>query len=78
LNFFQQVASTNNIHEFNITDFIADGDKVIALGNLNATSKTTGRNASNNWAHFWQLKDGKVIRHYEYADTAVIKEAFQN
>jgi ketosteroid isomerase-like protein len=78
LEFFQQIAATNDFHEFNVTDFISEGDKVIALGNLRATSKTTGKTSSNKWAHFWQLKDGKVIRHYEYADTAEIKNAFSN
>lgn len=76
VDFFQQVAASNDIHEFNITDYVADGDKVIALGNLRATSKATGKTAVNVWAHFWQLKDGKVIRHYEYVDTATIKSAF--
>jgi uncharacterized protein len=78
LDFFQQIAANNEFHEFNVTDFIADGDKVVALGSLKATSKTTGKTSSNKWAHFWQLKDGKVIRHYEYADTAEIKKAFTN
>jgi len=78
LEFFQQIAATNEFHEFNVTDFISEGDKVIALGNLKATSKTTGKTSSNKWAHFWQLKDGKVINHYEYADTAEIRNAFSN
>jgi len=38
----------------------------------------TGKTSSNKWAHFWQLKDGKIIHHYEYADTAEIKKAFTN
>ena len=78
MEFFQQIAASNDFHEFNITDFIAEGDKVVALGNLKATSKTTGKTATNKWAHFWQLKDGKVIRHYEYVDTATIKDTFCN
>ena len=78
LDFFQKIAASNEFHEFNVTDFIADGDKVVALGNLKATSKMTGKTSSNKWAHFWQLKDGKIIHHYEYADTAEIKKAFTN
>lgn len=78
LDFFQQIAANNEFHEFKVTDFIADGDKVVALGSLKATSKTTGKTSSNKWAHVWQLKDGKVICHYEYADTAEIKKAFTN
>jgi len=78
IEFFQKIAANNDFHEFNVTDFIADGDKVMALGNLKATSKTTGKTSSNKWAHFWELKDGKVLRHYEYVDTAEIRNAFSN
>jgi len=78
IEFFQKIAANNDFHEFNVTDFIADGDKVMALGNLKATSKTTGKSSSNKWAHFWELKDGKVLRHYEYVDTAEIRNAFSN
>ena len=78
LEFFQQVAATNDMHEFDIDDFVASDDKVIALGHLKATSKTTGKTSANKWAHFWQLKNGKVVNHYEYADTAEIKNAFTN
>jgi ketosteroid isomerase-like protein len=76
--FFQQIAANNEFHEFTVTDLFSAGDKVIALGNLKATSKATGKTAANKWAHMWQLLDGKVIRHYEYVDTASIKDAFSN
>lgn len=26
----------------------------------------------------WELKDGKIIKHYEYADTAEIRDTFSN
>ena len=32
----------------------------------------------NNHIIFWKLKDGKVVKHYEYADTAEIRDAFSN
>src|SRR6186997_2313953 len=59
MNFFQHVANTNDISEFAVDTYIADGDHVVALGHLSATAKTTGKISSNKWAHHWQLKDGK-------------------
>ena len=76
MKFFENVGNANDISEFAIDTYIADGDYVVALGHLTATAKTTGKTSSNKWAHVWQLKDGKVIRHYEYADTAEIRDAF--
>lgn len=78
MNFFQHVGNDNEFSEFAVDTYIADGDYVVALGHLTATAKTTGKTSSNKWAHVWQLKDGKAIRHYEYADTAEIRDAFSN
>ena len=50
----------------------------MALGHLTVKATSTGRTSSNKWAHFWKLKDGKVVKHYEYADTAEISDAFSN
>lgn len=78
LSFFENVANNNDISEFAVDTYIADGDNVVALGHLSATAKNTGKTSSNKWAHAWQLKDGKVVKHYEYADTAEIRDAFSN
>lgn len=76
LKFMEQVGSTNDIREFSVDTYIADGDHKVALGHLSATANATGRTSSNKWAHAWQLKDGKIISHYEYTDTAEIRDAF--
>lgn len=78
LKFFENVGGTNDIKEFAIDHYIADGDHVVALGHLSATARDTGKNSSNKWAHVWKLKDGKVVNHYEYADTAEIRDAFNH
>ena len=76
INFFENMGNANDISEFAVDTYIADGDYVVALGHLSAVAKITGKISSNKWAHVWQLKDGKVVRHYEYADTAEIRDAF--
>ena len=78
LSFFQHVGNDNEFNEFAVDTYIADGDNVVALGHLSAKAKNTGKTSSNKWAHVWQLKDGKVVKHYEYADTAEIRDAFAN
>src|SRR5438067_949975 len=62
MNFFSNVADSNDMKEFGIDTYIADGDYVVALGHLSAETKPTGKTSTNKWAHVWQLKDGKVIK----------------
>ncbi|MFN8345617.1 MAG: nuclear transport factor 2 family protein [Spirosomataceae bacterium] len=76
IDFFQNVGATNDFHEFNVEKLLADNDTVVALGNLKATAKTTGKISANSWAHRWDFKDGKVVSHYEYVDSAEITKAF--
>lgn len=76
LTFFKNVGELNEFQEFSPDSFVSEGDRVIALGHLVAKSKTTGKTSANKWAHVWTLREGKVIAHFEYVDTAEIKEAF--
>lgn len=78
LNFFKNVGNDNEFSEFAVDTYVSDGDNVVALGHLSAIAKNTGKASTNKWAHVWQIKEGKVIRHYEYADTAEIRDAFAN
>jgi ketosteroid isomerase-like protein len=45
------------------------GDTVVALGRYTGTSKATGKALNQQAAHIWRLKDGKVTRFQQYADT---------
>ena len=74
--FFQHVAANNDFHLFNIEKLLADADTVVALGNLKATAKTTGKTSNNKWAHRWDFNGSKVAHHYEYVDSAEIANAF--
>ncbi len=78
MKFFENVAGGNDMKEFMVDTYIAEGDHVVALGHLSAIARNTGKTSSNKWAHVWKLKDGKVVSHYEYADTAEIRDAFSS
>src|SRR5580765_621696 len=74
MDFFRNVDNENAFSEFAVDSYIADGDYVVALRHLIATAKSTGKISSNKWAHLWQLEERKVVKHYEYADTAEIRD----
>ena len=50
--------------------FLADGDTVVALGRYHATShRATGRPLDAQFAHVWDVRDGKIARFQQYTDT---------
>jgi len=70
--FLEAVASETDIHRFEPREYIAQGDKVVAFGYYGGTSKNTGRLFRSEWAMVFTLRNGKVARFREYADTATL------
>ncbi|HUK55342.1 MAG TPA: nuclear transport factor 2 family protein [Nitrospiria bacterium] len=68
--FLEKVAAETDIQKFEPKEFIAQGDKVVALGYYSGKSKASGRLLQAEWAMVFTLRDGKVARFREYADTA--------
>jgi ketosteroid isomerase-like protein len=53
----------------------ADDGIVIATGTYSGTFKATGRSFAARFAHAWEMRDGKVVRFEQIADTAKVQEA---
>jgi hypothetical protein len=75
--FFGQLEATEDISRFEPREFIAQDDKVVVLGNIKATVKTTGREYETDWVHIFRLADGKITGFTEFFDNAVVTKAFQ-
>jgi ketosteroid isomerase-like protein len=58
-------------------EFVAEGDKVIALGTYSGKYKATGKSFSAPFAHVWTLRDGKAVKFQQYTDTVKVQEALQ-
>jgi ketosteroid isomerase-like protein len=56
-------------------DFIAQGDRVVALGAYSGTFKRTGRAMTAPFAHVWTVRDGRIAKFQMYVDTAKVLEA---
>lgn len=74
--FFATVAETLDIQRFEPREFIAQDEKVVALGYYAGRVKVTGRQYASEWVHVFTLRDGKVIKFREYADTANLVAAY--
>ncbi len=75
--FVQLVGESQDALAFNPVEFIAQGDKVVVLGNYSWRVKATGREYSSDWAHIVTFSDGKIAAFKEYMDTAAAVAAYQ-
>jgi ketosteroid isomerase-like protein len=66
---FQRIASDLGNLAVVPDHFIEGGDMVVAEGRYRGTVKATGRPVDAQFAHVWQLRDGKVVRFQQYTDT---------
>jgi uncharacterized protein len=70
LRFFSKIGESLAIETLQLTEFIAQGDRVIVLGSIRATVKQTGLVYDNEWAMSWTLRDGRITKWQIYEDTA--------
>ncbi len=61
--FFQAIGENSNITRFEPKAFIAQGDAVVSVGELDITANSTGKSAATRWCFVWKLRNGKV---YDY------------
>lgn len=74
---FATLDDKETISRFEPREFIAQGDKVVVLGNLASTIKETGRDYETEWVHVFTVRDGLITNFWELFDTAVVAKAFQ-
>lgn len=57
------------------TEFIDGGDQVVALGIYSGKYRETGKSMRAGFAHVWTVRDGRLTRYRQYADTRKLAEA---
>jgi hypothetical protein len=73
--FFAGIGETLDFHEFNPSEYIAQGDVVVALGNWDATVRGTNVRLIDVFAMVFRLRDGKIAEFREYSDSRRYAEA---
>ena len=58
-------------------EFIDGGNAVVALGQYSGTYKATGKSFRANFAHVWEVQEGKAVRFTQYVDTLIVHRALQ-
>jgi ketosteroid isomerase-like protein len=75
--FFSEVFDTEEVLHFEPRELVAQGDKVVALGNYAWRVKSTGLEYETDFVHVLTMRDGKVARYQEFMDTAVVGAAYR-
>lgn len=75
--FFRIVSETETFEQFEPRDFVAQGDRVVALGHYRAKAHATGKALESDWAMAFRLRDGKVAEFQEFTDSAAVNAAFE-
>lgn len=74
--FFRRLGEHLTFARFEPYDFVAQGDKVIALIHITATPKASGEQFTSEDAHVFTFRDGKIMRFVVYTDTAAQVTAY--
>lgn len=74
---FGTLAQSLSFQRFEPYEFIGRGDKVVALVRTEATAQATSRRVTNELAHVFTYRDGKLVRFQEFSDTAATADAFR-
>ena len=74
--FFSTLAATTSFQKFEPREFVAQGDKVVALGHYALTALSTGRSTASDWAMVFTIQNGKMTHFREFTDSAAINAVF--
>jgi ketosteroid isomerase-like protein len=75
---FQRIVT--DVESFSVIPqrFVEGGDTVVVEGRYQGRMKATGTAVDAQFAHVWQLRDGKIVGFQQYTDTRQWAEAAGN
>lgn len=74
--FFQTLSQEVEFTDFNPREYIAEGDRVIVIGDYAGRIKRTNNSFRSDWVMAWRVKNGKAVELQEYNDTLALAESF--
>lgn len=74
---FNRLASEWIGYRAEVHTYLAEGDRVAAFGVYSGTYRATGKSMQAEFAHLYQLKDGKILTMHQYVDTHMVQEALR-
>ena len=74
--FFRILGQNVQFEKFEPREFVAQGDKVVALGGYKGKTPG-GRTFESEWVMIFTFRDGKVVGFQEFTDSAALNAAYQ-
>ena len=74
--FFQRLGGSVDVADHPVHTVIAQGDTVVATGDVSFTVRETGKPGSSSWVYIFKLADGAIQSYDQYNDTG-LAEAFR-
>ena len=75
--FFGILLNTFEITNFEPTDFLTQGDKVVVLGTSRERVKATGNVVDFRWVHVFTVRNGRIAGFEEPADVSALVDEFR-
>ncbi len=75
--FFMALGGAIEFQQFEPREFIAQGDRVVALGHSRYTIRANGRVVEQDWMMVFTIRDGKIADYQYLEDTAESVAAVQ-
>ena len=76
--FFGVLLTALDIQDFQPTDFLAQGDKVVVLGTSREGPRGSGRLVDFRWVHVFTIRDGRIAAFEEPADVSALVDEFRS
>jgi hypothetical protein len=70
--FFRSLTAVGDILRFEPKEFIAQGHRVIVLGDDTMRVKATGKSVEGRWTHVFTLRQGKIVDFDEFGDVSAL------
>jgi ketosteroid isomerase-like protein len=74
--FFADMTAYAEPQAFEICAVTAQGDRVVLEGRNAGRARSTGRSYAHDWVMVFTVRDGLIVRHRHYYDTADVLAAF--
>lgn len=75
--FFERVGAALELEEFEVQEFIAAGDRVVAVGVSSGRLRATRGRYRSPWVNVFTVREGRITRLLDLYDTAAITRAAQ-
>lgn len=77
IGYFEGLANDWEMEFYHINEFVAQGDRVVAIGECSWTHRRNGNTISIPKVDIWKIENGKATQFMEYYDTHAVLQAAQ-